>query len=278
MSGPIERLVVTLDAASESRTAIDTAVRLAARTGAALHALFVEDEDLLSLAGLPFARQVTIGGGAERLTSETVALQLRAAAERTRRELIGAARHHQVAWTFEIVRGADERRVAGASERDLMIAGGLDRPIAGPFRVAHRRWRRLETSAGPFLLARGRCMAAATAPGSVVTLLRGHDAGAARVFDMAAQIASATDSVLAVLCAPALANETGVEHWIAHRAAAHRVPVRVEAAPAEPATLHERLLQLDCRVVALDAGVLENNTSALAELVERFACDMLIVP
>ena len=43
-------------------------------------------------------------------------------------------------------------------------------------------------------------------------------------------------------------------------------------------TLHERLLQLDCRVVALDAGVLENNTSALAELAERFACDMLIVP
>ena len=82
MSGPIERLVVTLDAASESRTAIDTAVRLAARTGAPLHGLFVEDDDLLSLAGLPFACQVTIGRGAEKLSSETIALQLRAAAER----------------------------------------------------------------------------------------------------------------------------------------------------------------------------------------------------
>ena len=37
MSGPIERVVVTLDAASENRTAIDTAVRLAARTGMPLH-------------------------------------------------------------------------------------------------------------------------------------------------------------------------------------------------------------------------------------------------
>ncbi len=74
---------MTLDAASENRTAIDTAVRLAARTGAPLHGIFVEDEDLLSLAGLPFARQVTIGGGAEKLSSETVALQLRAAAERS---------------------------------------------------------------------------------------------------------------------------------------------------------------------------------------------------
>ena len=68
MSGPIERVVVTLDAASEYRTAIDTAVRLAARTGAPLHGLFVEDPDLLYLAALPFARQVTIGRGAEKLT------------------------------------------------------------------------------------------------------------------------------------------------------------------------------------------------------------------
>ena len=75
MTGQIERVVVMLDAASENRSAIDIAVRLAVRTRTPLHGLFVEDQDLLRLAGLPFARQVTIGGGAEPLTHETAALQ-----------------------------------------------------------------------------------------------------------------------------------------------------------------------------------------------------------
>ncbi len=114
-----------------------------------------------------------------------------------------AAKRHRVACTFEIVRGTNERRAAGTSERDLVIAGGLARPIAGHFRVEHRRWWSFEAAAGPFLLARGLW----TAPGSVVTLLRGRDAAAARLFDMAAQIAAATDSLLAVLCTPALAGD-----------------------------------------------------------------------
>jgi nucleotide-binding universal stress UspA family protein len=279
MSGPIERLVVTFDAASENRPAIDTAVRLAARTGASLHGMFVEDDDLLSLAGLPFACQVTIGRGAEPLSSETIALQLRAAAERTRQELVGEAQRHRVACTFEIVRdeivrGTSEHRVAGSAEHDLVVTGGLARPIAGHFRVERRRWWPLDAAAGPFLLARGPW----TAPGAVVTLLRDRDAGAARVFDIAAQIAAATDSMLAVLCAPALADKSGVEHWIAERAAPHRVRVRVETAPAEPAALRERLGQIDCRVIALDAGLLESGDSALRDLVERFSCDMLVVP
>ena len=95
MSGPIERVVVALEAASEYRTAIDTAVRLAARTGALLHGRFVEDPELLCLAALPFACQVTIGGGAEKLSREAAALQLRAEAERAHRELASAATRHR---------------------------------------------------------------------------------------------------------------------------------------------------------------------------------------
>jgi nucleotide-binding universal stress UspA family protein len=278
MSGPIERVVVTLDAASESRTAIDTAVRLAARTGVPLHGLFVEDQDLLCLAGLPFACQVTIGRGAEKLSSEGIALQLRAEAERERRELASAAKRHRVECTFEIVRGeiihdANGRRTAGASERDLVVAGGLARPVAGHFRIGPG-WRpSLRTAAAPVLLARTLW----TAPGPVVMLLRDRDAAAARLFDTAARIAAAKDSALAVLYAPPLADAAGMENWIAERTGAHSVRVRVEAAPVEPAALHERLGQLACRVIALDAGMFEGK-DGLSELVERFACDMLVVP
>jgi hypothetical protein len=278
MSGPIERVVVTLDAASENRMAIDTAVRLAARTGAPLHGLFIEDQDLLCLAGLPFACQVTIGRGAEKLSSRDIALQLRAEAERARRELISAARRHRIECTFEIVRGeivqdASGRLTAGVSEHDLVVAGGLARPVAGHFRIGPR-WRPLQRiMAGPLLLARTLW----TAPGPVVTLLRDRDAAAARLFDTAARIAAATDSALAVLCASPLAAAAGMENWIAERMAVHRVQLQIEAAPTEPAALHERLGQLACRVIAIDAGMFERE-DGLRELVERFTCDMLVVP
>ena len=274
MTGQIERVVVMLDAASENRSAIDIAVRLAVRTRTPLHGLFVEDQDLLRLAGLPFARQVTIGGGAEPLTHETAALQLRAAAEGTRQELVGAANRHRIECTFEIVQGTNATAVAGASQRDLVVAGGLTRPIAGHFQVEHRWRSSVKTATGPFLLARS----AWTAPGSVAILLRDRDAASARLFETAAQIAAARDSILAVLCTPTLAAAAGMEQWITERAATHGVQVQIEAAPAEPTVLRERLGQLDCRVIALNAKLFEGSNGGLSDLVERFSCDMLFVP
>ena len=188
-----------------------------------------------------------------RSRTETAALQLRAAAERTRQELVGAANRHRIECTFEIVQGTNATAVAGASQRDLVVAGGLTRPIAGHFQVEHRWRSSVKTATGPFLLARS----AWTAPGSVAILLRDRDAASARLFETAAQIAAARDSILAVLCTPTLAAAAGMEQWIAERAATHGVQVQIEAAPAEPTVLRERLGQLDCRVIALNAKLFE---------------------
>ena len=72
MNDFIERVVIQLDAASETHDVIDTAARLAARAKAPLDGIFIEDEDLLGLAILPFARQVSLGAGSEPLTLEHV--------------------------------------------------------------------------------------------------------------------------------------------------------------------------------------------------------------
>src|SRR5207244_5618991 len=85
--GEIERIVVSLDAVSENQVAVEAAARLALRWNAALHGVFVEDGDLLRLAGLPFARQVSLGAGAAPLTAAPAARQLRAFAESARREV-----------------------------------------------------------------------------------------------------------------------------------------------------------------------------------------------
>jgi nucleotide-binding universal stress UspA family protein len=274
MSGSIQRIVVTLDAASENRAAIDTAVHLAAVTKAELHGVFIEDQDLLHLAGLPFAQQVTVGTGAEPLTSENLVLQLRAQAERAQNELLAAAKRHRVTCTFEIVRGASETAVAYASESGLVVAGGQSRPVAGHFRLERRWWSSIETVSGPLLLVR----TAWTVPGSVVILLRDRDPASARLVETAAQITSARNGILTMICPPAIVDAPGFDQWVSDSVAQYRVRVQIELAPVESAALYERLEQLNCRLLALEAGLAEGSGDALRPLVERFACDMLIVP
>jgi nucleotide-binding universal stress UspA family protein len=277
MTGPIERVVVPLDAASEHRTAIETAARLAARAEAPLHGIFVEDEDLLRLASLPFARQFTLGAAAEPLTTEHIELHLQVAAERARRELFAAAKHHGVACSFEIVRGASASALAGASPRDLVVAGGLTRPIAGHFRVEWRWWSLIEAAPGEaapglFMLARQ----AWGASGAVVMLLRDRSAASSRLLEAAAQIAQTADRTLTVICPPAVAG-IGFENWVADRLADHPVRLQVEIAPAAPADLHRRIGELDCRCLAIASGEAEGSGDRLRELVERFGCDILVV-
>jgi hypothetical protein len=273
MSGRIERVVVPLDAASDNRSAIDAAVRLAARGAVRLHGVFVEDEELLWAAGLRFTRQSTLGPGSEPFTLERTALQLRAAADRARQELAAAAEERKLNWSFEIVRGPVERALAGATERDLVVAGGLSRPVAGHFRLECRWFKSVGLARGPFLLARRTW----NADGGVVTLLRDRDPGSIRLLEAAAQLAEARGGGLIVICPPALAGAAGFEAWIAEQLAAYAIHLQVEIAPAEPAVLDRRIVELDCRLLAIAAGAASGADEELRAWAERFACDILVV-
>src|SRR5262245_4169325 len=135
----IERVILPLDAASESGAAIDTAARLAARWQIPLHGIFIEDEELIGLAGLPFARQVTLGLGVEPLTRNQVEDYFHAFAERARRDLAAAAERHHAKWSFDTVRGPLTPDVFGAVH-DFVVAGASSRPIGGHFRTTSRCW------------------------------------------------------------------------------------------------------------------------------------------
>jgi nucleotide-binding universal stress UspA family protein len=269
----IERVVVPLDAAAESDAAIDIAARLAARAHAPLHGIFVEDEELLNLAGLPFTRQMTLGAAAEALTRDHVELHLRLAAERAKKQLLAAAKRHGITASFEVVRGASATALAAVSERDLVVAGGLTRPIGAHFRLACRWWSSLEMARGPFLLTRQ----AWRASGAVVMLLRDRSAASARLLDAAAQIAAASDRVLVVVCPPSLARAPSFDKWIDDRLKDHPVRLQIEIGPAEGAELQRRLGELDCRLLAVEASIAEGGSERLRELVDRFACDILVV-
>jgi hypothetical protein len=271
MTARIERVVVPLDATSDHRTAIDTAARLAARVEAPVHGVFVEDEELLQAASLHFTRQSTLGLGAEPFTPERIAELLRAAAERARQELATIAERHKLAWTFETVRGSSERALVTATERDLVVAGGLSRPIGGYFRLESHWFRSVEAVSAPFLLARH----AWNADGEVVIVLRDRRPVSVRLLEAAAQIAAAQGGGLTVIAPPAIADAGDFDRWIGERLAAYKGPLQIELAPAEAATLDRRIVERDCRLLAIDAA--EGIAGRLRDYAERFACDILVV-
>jgi len=272
MTGEIERVVVALDAASENRTAIATAARLAARWKAHLHGVFVEDDDLIRLANLPFARQVTLGFGVETLSLQQVQRQMRAFAERARHELAAAARRHAVEWSFEVVGDAATSRIGAAETTDFLVCGITTRPIGGHFRVECRWWSVVEPDASSFLMAQHDRHG-----GGVAVLLHDRDAAAERLVTVAAQMAEAHGGRLAVICTPDLANSPEFQTWVDDCLAGQEVKIEFDLTSEEPAALIGRILELDCRIVALGAGTPQARPQRLREMVAKIACDVLVV-
>jgi hypothetical protein len=235
--------------------------------------VFVEDGDLLHLARLPFARQVSLGAGVERLTAEQVERQLRAFAARARIEVEAAARRHGVEWSFEISAAAAADAALTRSERDFLVAGTATRPIDRHFRVECRWWPVIESTAVSYLLVHREW----TTSGTVVTLLSDRGAGAIRVLDAAAQCAEAVAGILTVACPAALAGSPGFEAWLNERLAAYAVTLQIELAPEAGAALLARFAELDCELLVLGADSVAAQPQWLRQAAARAAYGLLIV-
>jgi hypothetical protein len=270
MTAPVERIVVALDAASENRAAIGAAARLAARWKAHLHGVFVEDDDLIRLAQLPFARQVTLGFGAERLTLQHAERQMRVFAERARQDLAASAARHGVEWSFEIVRDGGD--ALSTSSDDFLVACTATRPVGGHFRVDCRWWSSVDSGPSARLFAHRE----GGPNGAVAALLQSRGASAERLLAAAARLAEAHDARLAVICPPALTQEPGFKIWLDERLAGHAVEVDLELL-RERALLPRHIAQLRCRIVAIEAGADEAQPDRLRALAATIACDVLVV-
>lgn len=133
---PIQRILVALDASTSSLNALHTAVDLAAQFKAEVLGLFVEDVNLLRLAELPMAREISFyTPSARRLKPLEMELQLRIQAARIRRTLEKIAGQAGVAWSFRSTRGAVGAEVLSAgAEADLVVLGKIGRSLPGPQR------------------------------------------------------------------------------------------------------------------------------------------------
>lgn len=121
----VQRILVALDESPHSAAALEAAAELAVRLRAELEALYVEDVNLLRLASLPFAREITgASGAARRLDAAQLERAMRAQGERLQQLLQTVAARVQVPSRLQVVRGNVARELlARAPEVDLMILG-----------------------------------------------------------------------------------------------------------------------------------------------------------
>ncbi|MGB3936694.1 MAG: hypothetical protein WBL29_13395 [Burkholderiales bacterium] len=132
------RIVLGLDAGTPLRD-LEAATALAARTGAELMGLFVEDIALLQFAALPFAHEIGGASAARRsLDVASVERSLRALAAEAERMLAGTAGRSEVRWSFRVARGvlvdvllaaaSDPPAVEPGAEIRLLLLGDGDAP------------------------------------------------------------------------------------------------------------------------------------------------------
>src|SRR3546814_14597919 len=102
---------------------LELAAALAAANACELRGLYVEDQDLLHLAELPFAREVQISQAISRtLKREQLLQDLRAQAGVARAAMMHQAARHRIAWSFQVAQGRTNEAVLLAAAAGDIIA------------------------------------------------------------------------------------------------------------------------------------------------------------
>lgn len=250
------RIVVAVDASPCGRAALAAATQWAAQMRAELQALFVEDVDLMRLAGLPIAHEIPLSYAVPRpLGVAGLECMFRAHAEQVRRALAEAAGRLQIRWSFQVQRGdlvRTSRAVAGQAE--LLIVGMAETAGTAP-------WERRATA------------------GSILAI----DEGASSsddVLQIAAGLAQSNLGDLVVL-SPAAENGTGASRrrQIDKCLDGCRVRYTVQPLPALDGRTIVRLaerLRKRLLLLVLHGELLEE--ADLEILVKQLECPLALVP
>ncbi len=192
----IRRILVALDASLHSLAALEAASELADALKAELVGIFVEDVNLLRLAGLPFAREVGYLAGVDRpLDSLIMERALRIQAEEARRTLAGVARRRQIRWSFRVVRGqVATELLSAAQDADLLALGRASWALTRRVRLGATAREVVTQALRPVLmLQHGHAICAP------VQLVYEDSPAARRALATAAQMASMTGGHLRVM-------------------------------------------------------------------------------
>lgn len=268
------RILVALDASAPSLAALELAAGLARRLDAELAGLFVEEEDLLRLAALPFARAYSAeAADLARIDPDAMNRALRVQAARARRALETVAARHRVAWSFRVARGSAATALIEAA-RDCDLIG------LGKASAAMARRARLGGTARA-TLARGPCATLMAQRDGAMDdrVIALHAGDGERTLGIAATLARDLRAELDVVAAApdaaaaeALAREARA--WLDERGLAGRA---VPVGTADPAALARAINGLGRGlVVAAPEGPLAS-AGAVEALVEQLDAPFLLL-
>ncbi len=270
----LRRILVGLDASRESLEALEAAARVAARLQAELTGLFVEDEDLLNLAGLPFAREIALtGDGGRTLNPETVEKDLRQQAAQARRALEDTAKRRSLRWSFRVTRGrAGSELVAAAGDADLVAVGKAVRPLTRRARLGTTARAVTAGTTAAVLLAGGPEVLTHT--GRVMTSYDGSGC-AKRALALAVRMAHNDGGELSVFLLPGGRPPGVLQQEVVAQSAEQGLDLQFRA--VDPAHLPAAIHTEQGGLLVLGADCLPADTDALAGLVEAANCPVLLI-
>lgn len=121
----IHSIAVAIDCSPHSKSSLEAAAEMAARLKAELIGIFVEDINLLHMAGLPFAEQVRLyTATTEKLDTAQLERMLKLQAQQAREMLQHAAEARTLRHAFRVLRGmVPEQLMLAAPEADMLVLG-----------------------------------------------------------------------------------------------------------------------------------------------------------
>lgn len=260
----IRRVLVALDASPSSLAVLEAAARLAETLRAELSGLFVEDENLLRIAELPFARAVESFSGTPRpLESRGLERGLRAEASRARRALEIVAERGLLRWSFRVTRGTVASEIlAAASEANLLVLGkaGWSASRLGPTASTVAR-----SASGPTLMV-GR-------EARVGTTVVAYDGSPASERALTLAAALSREESLTVVSIEPRASFTA-EKWLADQ---RRTASILELPQGDRSALVEVVRREGAGLLLVPVGDSWRDEVALAALVQ-IECPVLLVP
>ena len=260
----VKRVVVALESACENLAALERTARLAQRTKAELHAIFLEDPRLFEAAALPFTRYVCLASGTcSPLETSRIEEDLRAMAARARRRIEDLARRYDITCSFAAVRGDRSAAMDNAGCDDLLVMDSVTRGM-GQFLALPSDWSKAVTNCGRscLLLAPGE-----TGSRNILVL---HDGSPAA--DRALAAARALDGEGGAKLILARATPTVAKLPEADRSFEVRDLMTINAAELRRAIGHER-----CGLVVAPASLVAGHQAALADFLAAPSCALLLV-
>lgn len=192
-----QRILIALDASPGSFVALQHTARLAQRLKAQLTALFVEDENLLRLAHLPFAREVRFSSGERQsLNTERIERDLKQQQLWLEQEIERLQKALGIRCAFQTRRGVLVNEIVSAAAQQDLLALGMASLVNSQKRLGSTARRLLTESTSSLMLVGAH----RTAQDSILVVLDGS-ASSQRALNKALMLADATTALHLLLCA-----------------------------------------------------------------------------